>query len=172
MNAKDLSSIIATWVGVIAGIVGGYAAYLQYEKSVDAQVDGRSLTAINFVIQFQSEHFMPIREKLYNYIFCTDPQNCAAAKPTNSQIFAFVEFLDTVKYCSDKNVCDREIIHDVFSPYASGHWPCLAEHVHYIRSAEAELRLGRPYGVGFEELAPRGASDKHCGNITRKSEFR
>lgn len=165
MNAKDGLTILATWVGVVAAIVGGYAAYLQYEKSVAQQVDQRSLTAIEFVIQFQSEHFMPLREKIYSYIFCSSQEACASSHPSNSQVFAFIEFFDSIKYCADRNICDAQFVMDVFGPYATWHWPCLQPYVKSVRNGEKRMNLARPYGHGLETLVLSDAGNGHCGNL-------
>lgn len=165
MNTKDILSILATWVGVIAAIVGGYAAYLQYEKSVANQIDQRSLTAVGFVTQFQNEHFMPLREKIYSHIFCESSEKCASSMPSNNQVFAFVEFFDAVKYCADRNICDRQLVKDVFGPYATWHWPCLKHFVQSVRTGEEKLKLTRPYGHGLETLVISDVGAGHCGNL-------
>lgn len=163
MSAKDISNILVTWLGLIAAIVGGYATYLQYHESVNKQVDDRATAAINFVMQFQNLQMLPVREKIYEYIFCKD--DCAAKTPSTSQFFAFVEFFDAVKYCADKGLCDAQIIADVFAPYATWHWPCLSHGIKSVRQGEASLKLARPYGHGLEKLAVRDVGDKHCGNL-------
>jgi hypothetical protein len=163
MTARDISNILATWLGLMAAIAGGYAAFQQYHDSVSKQVDDRATAAINFVMQFQSQHMLPLREKVYDYIFCRD--DCAARRPSNSQLFAFVEFFDAVKYCADKQLCDATIIADVFGPYATWHWPCLGPDVAAVRRGEAQLELARPYGHGLESLAVRKVGNAHCGNL-------
>ena len=155
--------MLATWLGLIAAIVGGYATYQQYRESVSKQVDDRATAAINFVTQFQNLQMLPIREKIHEYIFCRD--DCAARQPSSSQLFAFVEFFDAIKYCADKNLCDASIIADVFAPYATWHWPCLAPSVEAVRRGEASLKLARPYGYGLEKLAVRDVGPGHCGNL-------
>jgi hypothetical protein len=163
LAAKDISSILATWLGLIVAIVGGYATYHQYRESVAKQMDDRSTAAINFVMQFQNLQMLPLREKVYDYIFCRG--DCAAKTPSNSQLFAFVEFFDAAKYCADKRLCDSDIIGEVFGPYATWHWPCLAPSIAEVRRGEATLELARPYGYGLEKLAVRDVGNAHCGNL-------
>ena len=163
MSAKDISNILVTWLGLIAAIVGGYATYLQYRESVNKQVDDRATAAINFVMQFQNLQMLPVREKIHGYIFCQ--ADCAAKTPTSSELFAFVEFFDAIKYCADKRLCDPEIIGEVFGPYATWHWPCLAPSIEAVRRGEAALKLARPYGYGLEKLAVRDVGPQHCGNL-------
>lgn len=163
MSARDVSSIAATWLGLIAAIIGGYATLLQYSDSVNKQVDDRSTTAINFVMQFQNLQMRPIREKVHSYIFCKD--DCAAKQPTATELFAFVEFFDAVKYCADRNLCDDLVIKDVFGPYATWHWPCLARAVETVRVGERQLKLVRPYGYGLEKLSVIDVGNSHCGNL-------
>jgi hypothetical protein len=163
VRVKDISNMLATWLGLIAAIVGGYAAFHQYRESVNKQVDDRSTAAINFVMQFQNLQMLPLREKIYGYIFCRD--DCATRKPSNSELFAFVEFFDAIKYCADKGLCDPTIIADVFAPYATWHWPCLAPSIEAVRRGEADLKLARAYGHGLETLALRDVGNGHCGNL-------
>lgn len=163
MRANELSSIAATWIGLTAALFGGNAAYLEYQDSVAKQVDDRSMTAINFVTQYQSAQMMTLREKVYGFIFCQD--DCAQKMPTNSELFAFVEFFDAVRYCADRGLCDKEIISDVFGPYATWHWPCIAPFVGSVRAGEKELGVPLPYGHGLEKLALKDVGAGHCGNV-------
>ena len=163
MGAREISNICVTWLGLTAAIIGGYATYQQYKDSVGKQTDDRAKTAIDFVTQFQSPHMLALREKLYNYIFCKD--DCAARHPTHSEMFAFVEFFDAVKYCADRNLCDGEIVKDVFAPYSTWHWPCLAPEINVVRRGEAQLKPAHPYGNGLETLAVKDVGYSHCGNL-------
>jgi hypothetical protein len=163
VGTKDFSNILATWIGLIVAIVGGYAAFNQYRESVAKQVDDRSTAAINFVMQFQNLQMLPLREKVYDYIFCRG--DCAAKTPSNSQLFAFIEFFDAVSYCAERGLCDAGIVSDVFGPYATWHWPCLAPGIAEVRRGEAALKLARPYGHGLEKLAIREVGHAHCGNL-------
>jgi hypothetical protein len=162
---RDISSMLVSWLGLIAAIIGGYATFHQYRESVSKQVDDRSTTAINFVMQFQNMQMLPLREKIYDYIFCRN--DCAAKTPSSSQVFAFVEFFDAVKYCADKQLCDPVIIREVFAPYATWHWPCLEPTVAAVRRAEASLNAARPFGHGLQGLAAQDVGTGHCGNTTR-----
>lgn len=163
MNARDISSISATWIGLAAAAVGGYAAIQEYGESVSKQVDDRSMTAINFVMQFQSAHMMALRDKVYGFIFCVD--DCATRQPTNSELFAFVEFFDAVKYCADRRLCDAQIVSDVFGPYATWHWPCLEGFIGTVRRGEEALGPKNPYGHGLQKLALKAVGPAHCGNL-------
>ncbi|MEZ5854242.1 MAG: hypothetical protein R3D67_05630 [Hyphomicrobiaceae bacterium] len=165
MPLRDLSMIIATWVGVIAAIAGGYATYLQYSKSVEQQVDERSLAAMRFVRDFQGEGFFPIRNKIYNYILCS---NCDSASPSESEIFAFVEFFDVVKYCADRQLCDATVVRDVFGPYATWHWPCLKRTIELTRKGEEKMQVARPYGHGLQTLVLADVGAAHCRNLARR----
>jgi len=166
-RAKDVSNMLVAWLGLIAAIGGGYVGLSQYRESVAKQVDDRSTAAINFVMQFQNLLMLPLREKIYDYIFCRG--DCAAKTPSNSQLFAFVEFFDAVQYCADRNLCDAGIVRDVFAPYATWHWPCLAPGIAAVRKAEAQLEPVRPYGHGLERLAQRNVGAGHCGNLAAAS---
>jgi hypothetical protein len=153
VSAKDISNMLVTWLGLMAAIIGGHAAYQQYRESVNKQVDDRSTAAINFVMQFQNLQMLPVREKIHGYIFCQ--ADCAAKTPTSSELFAFVEFFDAIKYCADKRLCDPEIIGEVFGPYATWHWPCLAG------STNAAGRGGLEAGATLR-ARPREACRARC----------
>ena len=163
MSIKDASAMLVTWLGLLAAIVGGYAAYSQYRDSVSKQVDDRATAAINFVMQFQNVQMMPVREKVLDFISCRS--DCGVKRPSSSQFFAFVEFFDAAKYCADKGLCDSQIITDVFGPYATWHWQCLAADIEAVRKGEAVLKLARPFGHGLETLAVRNVGTEHCGNL-------
>ena len=125
MDAQGLSKMLATWIGLLAATVGGYATHQQYRESVAKQQDDRATAALNFVLQFQSQQMLPLRTKVYEHIFS------GKQDPTfsNSELFAFVEFFDAAKYCADKGLCDASVISDVFGSYATWHWPCLAREI-------------------------------------------
>lgn len=163
MGAKDISNIAVTWLGLSAAVIGGYATYQEYKDSVAKQLDDRSKTAIEFVTQFQSPHMLALRDKVYNFIFCTN--DCVERRPTQSEMFAFVEVFDAIKYCADQHLCDDEIIKDVFGPYATWHWPCLASEIDMVRRGEQQLNLARAYGHGLETLALQDVGSAHCGNL-------
>lgn len=163
MSAREISNIAATWLGLMAAIVGGHAAYMEFRENAAKQVDDRSMAAVNFGTQFQGAHMMSLREKVYGWIFCAG--DCAAKRPSNSEIFAFVEFFDAVKYCADRNLCDAEIVKDVFGPYATWHYPCLTKDINSVRLGEAALGVSHPYGHGLEKLALKQVGTNHCGNV-------
>jgi hypothetical protein len=74
-----------------------------------------------------------------------------------------------VKYCSDRKLCDEQIIKDVFAPYATWHWPCLAGEIALVRRGEAPLNLADPYGHGLETLALKDVGSGHCGNLKARA---
>lgn len=164
-RTREISTIAATWVGIISALYGGHAAYNQYSKSVAKQLDDRATMAINFVTQFQSAHMMALREKIYGVIFCGNA--CETKTVSNSEFFAFVEFFDAVNYCAERNLCDREIIKDVFGSYATWHWPCLARDIKAVRRGEEQFGLSRAYGHGLETLKIKDVGTAHCGNLAR-----
>jgi hypothetical protein len=64
MSARDISSILATWIGLTAAIGGGCVTHMQYRDSVAKQGDDRATAAISFVLQLQYLQMLPIREKV------------------------------------------------------------------------------------------------------------
>ncbi len=163
MRSNEFSNIAATWIGLAVATAGGYATFHQYRDSVSKQVDDRATAALNFVMHFQSQHMLPLRDKVYNAIFCGD--DCASKRVTNSELFAFIEFFDVVNLCVDKGQCDAEIVRDVFGSYATWHWPCLSSFVEATRRSEAEFKLAKPFGHGLQSLAIRDTGKEHCGNL-------
>lgn len=163
MGGRDFSNIAATWLGLAAATAGGYATFHQYRDSVSKQVDDRATQALNFVMQFQSQQMLPLRDKVYSAIFCST--DCASKQVSNSELFAFVEFFDMAKYCADKGLCDGDVVRDVFGSYATWHWPCLQPAIEVTRRSEVDFKLARPFGHGLQSLVIKDVGKQHCGNL-------
>lgn len=161
LGIQGLSRILATWLGLGAATVGGYATHQQYRESVYKQQDDRATAALNFVLQFQSQHMLPLRAKVYDHIF----QGKADQSFSNTELFAFVEFFDAAKYCADKGLCDASVINDVFASYATWHWPCLAREIEATRRSEIDFKQSRQYGQGLQSLVIKDVGTKHCRNL-------
>ena len=66
---------------------------------------------------------------------------------------------------SFRRYTESAVSHEVFGPYATWHWPCLAPSIEAVRRGEAALELARPYGFGLQKLAVRDVGPQHCGNL-------
>lgn len=157
MRASQLSGILATWVSVIAAIVGGYVALNTYTEDSRKRVDERNKQTFELVQLFMSEHIMPIRAKALAQM--RSVESCKpvtdADKMSDSEYFAFVEFFEIVDLCVVNDMCDRKLVDAFFVPYANGHWPAFKAGIMATRQGEEQMGIKpeRPFGAGLEHLA-------------------
>ncbi len=166
MSYRDWSNILATWVGVIAAIAGGYAALSAYSEDARKRVDERAKQTLELVQMFMSESFLPIRQKALAAV--RSAERCEAApgneRMTDSEYFAFVEFFEMIDVCLEAGLCDGKLVESFFVPYANGHWPVFKGPIEKSREAEivAGLNNARPFGAGLERLARTKIAPPKC----------
>lgn len=156
MNARELSGMLATWIGLIAAIVGGYTTINGYLAQSAKQIDERKLQTFTLAKEYNSDHMMRIRNKILPLVqsdtFCR-AQAREAAQLNDNEAFAFVEFFDMLGLCLDSKLCDDDIAYSFFGAYANWHWPRMRTFIESVRRGEKEFGLVRPYGYGLEMLA-------------------
>lgn len=158
------SAAIATWVGIVSAIAGGFFGLRAYQMDVDKTVDQRVQNAFDLVREFNSKDMQQVRQPVLDYVsskMACKP-NMQIQEVTSTNIFAFIEFFDLVQSCVDADLCDQATAETFFSPYANGHWPVLREYVEQVRAAEASMMLERPFGFGFEALAVQPIDAPAC----------
>lgn len=166
MRARQWSTVLATWVSVIAAIVGGYVALNTYTEDTRKRVDERNKQTFELVQLFMSEHIMPIRAKALAAM--RRAESCAPAtdadKMTDSEYFAFVEFFEIVDLCVENDMCDRKLVDAFFAPYANGHWPVFKDSILSTRAGEEQMGIKpeRPFGAGLEHLATVKVEPPKC----------
>jgi hypothetical protein len=157
MTARTLSNMLATWVSIIAAIVGGYVALTTYNREADKTLDDRKKQTLELARLYYSEEFVRIRRTIMESDTNFAELTCHPEKVINDKnkvdYFSHIEFFDMVQICIETGLCDRETAQDFFSAYANWHWPRLKLHIDTTRETEAEFKLKRPYGRGLEMLA-------------------
>jgi len=166
---RELSAILATWIGLIAAIVGGYTTITGFLAQGEKQIDERKLQTFRMIEQFNSPRMLETRNKLLPLVrsdqFCQRGRRAAAGLGDN-EVFSFVEFFDMVGFCIEAKLCDGELAYTFFGPYANPHWPAMRSIIDVVRADEKESSLNRPFGFGLEMLARR-ARVSSCHELQR-----
>ncbi|CAN0404104.1 unnamed protein product, partial [Phaeothamnion confervicola] len=127
-----------------------------YLAQASKQIDERKLQTFKMVERYNADDMVRIRTKILPLVranaFCRGQQR-AEMKLDDNEVFAFVEFFDTLGLCLESNLCDGEIAYTFFGAYANWHWPAMRSFVESVRSGERDFGLSRPYGYGLEVLA-------------------
>ena len=162
---REISSIAATWVGLIAAIVGGYTTIDGYLGQTSKQIDERKLQTFRMVQLFNGDDMVRIRSKILPLVrsntFCKDEQR-AGANLDDTEVFAFVEFFDTLGLCLEAKLCDADVAYSFFGAYANWHWPAMQSFVASVRAGEKDFGLTHPYGYGLETLARKPMAQGKC----------
>ncbi len=165
MSVRELSNVLATWIGLIAAIVGGYATINGFLAQNAKQIDERKLQTFRLVEKYNAEDMVRIRTKILPLVrsntFCQASQR-AAVKLDDNEVFAFVEFFDMLGLCLESRLCDEEIAYNFFGAYANWHWPRMKTFIASVRRGEQEFGLARPYGYGLELLARKPVAEMAC----------
>ena len=165
MSIRDMSSILATWVGLVAAIAGGYATINGYLEQNAKRVDERKLHTFRLAQMYNTDDMLRIRTKILPLVradtFCQTSQR-NAAKLDDNEVFSFVEFFDTVGLCLEARLCDEDIAYTAFGAYANWHWPRMKSFIDAVRRGEEGFGLARPYGFGLQSLA-RKPVQSSCG---------
>lgn len=165
MSVRDISSILATWIGLLAAIAGGYTTINGYLAQSAKQIDERKLQTFRMVEKYNADDMVRIRVKILPLVradtFCLASQR-AAAKLDDNEVFAFVEFFDMLGLCLQSRLCDEDIAYMFFGPYANWHWPRMRSFIDAVRRGEASFGLARPYGFGLESMARKPVATSTC----------
>lgn len=165
VNFRDVSNVTATWVGLVAAIVGGYTTINGYLAQASKQIDERKLQTFRMAERYNADEMVRIRAKILPLVrsntFCRATQR-AAAKLDDNEAFAFVEFFDMIGLCLDSKLCDEDVAYNFFGAYANWHWPAMRSFVNSVRAGEKDFGLARPYGYGLEMLARKPMSMGVC----------
>jgi hypothetical protein len=171
MTVARISSVLATWVTILAGIFGGGLALVTYVKEAGKTLDDRKKQTFDLARLYYSEEFLRIRRTILasgNDLAKVGCSPTTAITDANRvDFFSHVEFFDLVQTCVETDLCDRETAADFFTPYANWHWPHLKPHIELTRKSEAGFKLKRPYGHGLEKLAINPGPSPICGSPQR-----
>lgn len=165
MRLATLSNIAATWVGVVAGIFGGYVALDNYQDDVRKRVDERQRQTFALVGTYMSKDLVPIRDKVRRYVRAR--QKCDATPfqsfdLSETEITTYIEFFDVVEACLAAGLCHPGSVERFFVPTASEEWPVLQELVMAIRKGDPAGGAMASFGAGLERLVRSPAPAPKC----------
>lgn len=156
MRLSMISNILATWVTVLAGLLGGYVALDTYMTDSRKQLDDRQKQTFELVRSYASKDMLPIRDKVLRFVM--GQRNCSNETPqqldlSDTELQAFVQFFDMVTVCVDASLCDGSLAQRFFESDANVHWPVLKGQVLAVRKAQGAMKASAPFGGGLERLA-------------------
>jgi hypothetical protein len=165
MNFKDWSGVLGTWVSISAALLGGYLALQSYqadikvrEKEADKIADARVVQTFDLAKQFSSGDLLRVRSKLIGSAFSQDPSVSNArirqlGEQMDQDLWAFVDFFDTVQVCVDRDLCDAELAWRLFNPYAGSWYGALLPAIEPVRKYEQTQGADYRAGYGLEALS-------------------
>ena len=63
-RAKEISSILATWVGIVSAIIGGALTLRAYRTDVGKREDDAVVRAFDLAIRFDSREMIDLRNRV------------------------------------------------------------------------------------------------------------
>ena len=163
LGFAGVSTIIATWVGVIGAGVGGWTAIDQQQKAITAD---QAQAAKDYALQerqfnqdvkatyietfkmfeiFNRSDQLAAREKIYN----DGTEGVSPDALKLNDVFVYLDFFDALQICVLSETCDEYVASELFKPYAVDAWNKLSAEVTAYREAE-----GKPkFGLGVEWMA-------------------
>lgn len=165
MNFKDWSAVLGTWVSISAAVVGGYLALESYRADVEARqqdvakrADARVVQTFALAEQFQAGEFLRVRSKLIATFNTPGPLEPAErvkrmGAMADQDLWAFVDFFDTVQICVDNGLCDADLAWRLFNPYAGFWYGALRPAIDPVREFERSRGADYTAGYGLEMLA-------------------
>ncbi len=156
----NVSNALAAWVGIATAIAGGYVGLGAYQSDVRKRVDDRIKAPFELASEFNDEHFLDIRSRLFESDIACGPGTAAVGQ---QDVVALVDFFDRVQICTDEGLCDEHTARALFEPYANIFGSMLWAHIEATRQADAAARVSQvlPYGYGIEKFATV-ALDQAC----------
>jgi hypothetical protein len=151
-SIANVSTALAAWIGVAAAALGGYVGLNAYQADVRKRVDDRIKAPFELAVEFNGEHFLDIRSRLFDSdIACRQ----ATEAVTRQEVVALVDFFDRVQICTEAGLCDDHTARALFEPYANIFGLMLWPHIQGTRQADAAAGISQvlPYGYGIEKLA-------------------
>lgn len=158
------SSILATWVAIVGGLISIFMAIRAYDRDIDArdelakrQADEHVAASFRMMERFHEPGFVQIRSDLLE---AYDSQGaCRLTAPqsalSNQEFLTLVEFFDTAQYCVEAKLCDGKVMAQLLSPYANYWGPMTKPTVLQYRAQEDAFQTDRPLGFGLDALAVR-----------------
>jgi hypothetical protein len=167
MTIRDVSAIIATWVAILGGIVGGVVAIGEYQKQgreaqkerLEAQrenqlrIDDSKLQTFEMYRDFRSSDMLNRRAK-FDEMGSDDPR-----------LDFWINYFDIVWACVDSHLCDEELVSQLFWPYAIASLDEVQCRIVDVRNIERSYNLPKPQGYGLLRVA--NVDGPQCDPATR-----
>ncbi len=141
-------------IAAAAAVLGGIFALWRLEQEQEKRFDDRKKATLDFVRIFNSDEFLGVRMRAIAYIdkgIVCDPSILKG--PDRLNVFAYVDFFDTLKICIDQKLCDEASAVEFFERYANYRWPSFRPHILKNRKLEANFGVKTEYGAGLESMA-------------------
>ena len=167
----NLSGHLATWLGVVAAIAGGFFGLQTYRADVAKGADERVVSAFNQIEKFNAPEFRAIREKADAEAWARRicDVRAEAYQFTMNEVRSYVDFYDLVALCVDAELCEAELTATYFSSYADNVWLAFQPFVERVRAAQlAAGKTEATFGYGLERYAtnPAPLDDACQANFT------
>jgi hypothetical protein len=167
MTIRDVSAIIATWVAILGGIVGGVVAIGEYQKQgreaqkerLEAQrenqlrIDDSKLQTFEMYRDFRSSDMLNRRAK-FDEMGSDDPR-----------LDFWINYFDIVWACVDSHLCDEELVSQLFWPYAIASLDEVQCRIVDVRNIERSYNLPKLQGYGLLRVA--NVDGPQCDPATR-----
>ncbi len=157
------SGILATWLSVGCAIVGGYLGLQAYRIDIAGRADARIVQTFELFSKFNSGEILASRQKILSELYQRSNRENAPTIADND-LFLFVDAFDPVDICTQRNLCDPELVQELFGPYAVGTFEDLRPSIERVRSQEAQFAFRRKFGSGMERIA---AQERTLGTSPR-----
>jgi hypothetical protein len=157
------SKVIATWVGMIAAVIGGWTAIDQQQKAIAAEQAQADKDYALQERQFQQEVRASLIEtfkmfEIFNRsdqlaarerIYAEGTDEAPAGAMKLNDVFIYFDFFDALQICVLSKTCDEYVASELFKPYAVDAWNKLgADAISYRTEANKPK-----FGEGVEWLA-------------------
>jgi hypothetical protein len=148
MGLSGWSAVIGTWVTILGGFGGGFAALNTYSEEVAKMEDARVVQTFALFEMFNSTERLQARAQLFAHT-----KN--GAELNANALYVVLDFYDALQICVERNLCDSDLAVRLFQSYAVPFWDSLGETITASRT-ESDPR----FGAGLEWMAgmPRPGS--------------
>lgn len=109
------SAILATWVGIIGALGGGFMGLAKYGEEVAKMEDGKVVQTFALFEMFNSSERLASRQRIFEYMQKGGELN-------NNDLYVFVDFYDALQVCVDRSLCDKDLSVRLFQSYAVPVW--------------------------------------------------
>lgn len=148
MQIKDLSGVLATWVAILGGIIGGWAALDEYRDQGQRKLDERVLQTFSMYEHFRTSDMLAHRATFRQL----DPYDPSLDYWTN--------YFDTVQACVEADLCNEDLVNQLFRPYAIASLDLVQCRIVAVRALEQDYDLVKEQGYGLLKIA--GVAEPTC----------